>query len=146
METEGETLLCAAVLVTGDLLLDSSDTESEHEIDEEPEAYECEAVLVAGSMMMNEVEQAKRKWSEDWLLRRNEIGSYATLNQELKLEQKLFCKYIRMSANFSLYFGFYNPSNSEEGQPFKTINICRSSPRSNFALFSKWSAIFSLAI
>ena len=46
METEGETLLCAAVLVTGGLLLDSSDTESEHEIDEYPEVYECAAVLV----------------------------------------------------------------------------------------------------
>ena len=62
METEGETLLCTAVLVTGALLLDSSDTESEHEIDEDPEAYECAAVLVAGSMMINEVEQEKRKW------------------------------------------------------------------------------------
>ena len=48
METEGQTLLCAAVLVTGGLLLDSSDTESEHEINDDPEAYECAAVLVAG--------------------------------------------------------------------------------------------------
>ena len=95
METEGETL-CAAVLVTGGPLLDSSDTESEHEIDEDPEAYECAAVLVAGNMMINEVEQAKRKWCEDWLLRRNEMASYATLNKQLRLEQKLFCKYMRM--------------------------------------------------
>ena len=48
METEGETLLYTALLGTGGLLLNSSDTELEHEIDEDPEADECAAVLVAG--------------------------------------------------------------------------------------------------
>ena len=58
METEREALLCAAVLVTGGLLLDSSDAESGHEINEDPKAYECAVVLVAESMM-NGVEKAK---------------------------------------------------------------------------------------
>jgi len=49
METEEEPLLCAA----GCLPLDSSDTESAHEIEEDPKAYECATVLVAGSMMIN---------------------------------------------------------------------------------------------
>ena len=97
MATDEEVLDCATVLVTGGLLLQQSiELESEPVVDEDPEAYACAAVLVAGNLLLQQAERPKRKWSEEWLLRRNDKGSYATLNQEL----------IQSLCQFSIIFWF----------------------------------------
>ena len=65
---------CFREYAHGSLPQDSSDTEAEHEIVEDPETYECAAVFVAGSMMINEVGQAKKKWPR--------IGCYVEMKWE----------------------------------------------------------------
>ena len=58
--------------------------------------YACAAIIVAAAM--NDDDEASKhrrsKWSEDWLLKRDSLGSFNTLHQEMKLDRSLFRSYI----------------------------------------------------
>ena len=60
----------------------------------EGDTYACAAVVV-GSYLQDS-RPPRKIWTEDWLLKRDVLGSYATLQKELRLSSKLFNKYLRM--------------------------------------------------
>ena len=66
-------------------------------MDVEEQIYACAGLLVGGFLVNGEPGRKRRcTWTEDWLLRRENYGSYYTLHREFRLQEKLFNKYLRI--------------------------------------------------
>ena len=65
-------------------------------MEEESVVDACAAIIVAYEDDHRATRKQRSTWTNDWLLKRNELGSYATLQRELRFSEKLYHKYLCM--------------------------------------------------
>ena len=66
-------------------------------MDTDEETYACCALLV-GACLVAEEPVKKMTWTESWLTQRNKKDDYLSIHRELITNEKLFNKYLHMSA------------------------------------------------
>ena len=62
------------------------------------ETYACCALLVGACLVAEGAVKKKMTWTESWLAQMNKKDSYLSIHRELITNEKLFNKYLHMSA------------------------------------------------